>query len=538
MVFSSSFFSETMLPVGFILKEKYKILGHIDSWGFGNTYLAVTIANNVRVAVKEFFIKNINAYDDNHQVIVYNKNNQELFQKQMKKFFNEAQTQACINNSHVVNVTESFLCNQTAYYVMEFVDGQTLAQIIKTNGKPLDNDKAIDIFLQVIDALFAIHNKGILHLDIKPSNIMVDRMGTAKIIDFGTAKVAHGENDTISTFTPAYAPMEVHQQRPDAIGPWTDIYSLGATLYYIITAKKPPQETDIVDMGEKAFSFNENTDEMTRRLIVWMMKSARKERPQNVTEILKFMETGVLPRSREDEEHTMLHGEDSPFATVYNDNDEGQQQTVAERGGQGRKGDDVNGKRKKSHAGCWVFIILTLITAAVGYYLYDRGVLDKWFTREKQEIIVNDDSIQEINDSVNQERIKLEQEINYYDAMHSLLDEMKEKVERAQTEEEIDSLAKELDEKWNKTNRQYDGVELTDYHQNTLVKIMEELEKQIQEKLQTIQEEELLSIISNDDESSSSIEEDNSTEIDEDSLEQQPVTEEDESGDVIDDLLF
>ena len=69
-----------MLPVGYILKEKYRILGHIASGGFGNTYLAVTLANNVRVAVKEFFIKSINAYDDNHQVIISNKNNEQLFQ--------------------------------------------------------------------------------------------------------------------------------------------------------------------------------------------------------------------------------------------------------------------------------------------------------------------------------------------------------------------------------------------------------------------------------------------------------------------------
>ena len=530
-----------MLPVGYILKEKYRILGHIASGGFGNTYLAVTLANNVRVAVKEFFIKSINAYDDNHQVIISNKNNEQLFQKQMRKFFNEAQTQACINNPHVVHVTESFLSNQTAFYVMEYVDGQTLAQIIKSNGKPLDHDKALDIFLQVLDALFAIHNKGILHLDIKPSNIMVDRTGTAKVIDFGTAKVAHGENETVSTFTPAYAPMEVHQQRPDAIGPWTDIYSLGATLYYIITAKRPPQETDIVDYGEDAFHFNDTTDEQTRRLIVWMMKSARKDRPQNVAEILKFLETGAMPNSQDDEEHTVLQDNDSPFATVYTERDESQQ-TVVDSGGANRRTDgDRKDGQKKSHAGCWVFIILTLIAAAAGYYLYDNGLLDKWFGRQKGDITVNDDSIQEINDSIYQEKVRQEQEINCYDAMHGLIDEMKDKVGRAQTEEELDSLSKVFDKKWNDTNREFDGVDLTDYHQKTLVKIMEELEKQIQEKRTEFLEDEILSVLTDEDDTSSTDDEytdESNTETEADTLEQQPVTEDDDLGSVIDDLLF
>ncbi len=487
-----------MLPVGYILKEKYRILGHIASGGFGNTYLAVTLANNVKVAVKEFFMKNINAYDNNFNVLVSNRNNEEIFQKQMRKFFNEAQTQACITNAHVVHVTESFLLNQTAFYVMEYVDGHTLAQIIKANAAPLSVDRATDIFLQVIDALYAIHQKGILHLDIKPSNIMVDKMGVAKIIDFGTAKLFNEGTDTISTYTPAYAPMEVHQQRPDAIGQWTDIYSLGATFYYIITGKRPPQDTDIVDYGENAFRFPADVDSRTRNLIIWMMKPARKDRPQNVLQILKFLENGIIPGSHDEEEVTIVGDDNTSYATVYTKDG---RNGMADRDGQDDDDDDDDSgayrpKKKKSYAGCWIFLLLLALFAAVGYYLYANGMLDRFLTKGPVENVVEDDSLQEVTDSLYQQSLRQQQEIDYYDQLYALIDETGEKVKLATSAEELDSLSALFESDWTRLNRKFDGVELSEKHETTLVKLIDKLETQIKEKTTELQQDDLIDIIS------------------------------------------
>ncbi len=483
-----------MLPVGYILKEKYRILGHIASGGFGNTYLAVTLANNVKVAVKEFFMKNFNVYDDDFNVLVSNKNNEEIFQKQMRKFFNEAQTQACINNAHVVHVTESFLLNQTAFYVMEYVDGHTLAQIIKAKGAPLTVDKATDIFLQIIDALYAIHQKGILHLDIKPSNIMVDKMGGAKIIDFGTAKLFNEGTDTISTYTPAYAPMEVHQQRPDAIGPWTDIYSLGATFYYIITGKRPPQDTDIVDYGEGAFHFAPETDTKICNLIFWMMRPARKERPQDVLQILKYLENGIIPGQHVDDDVTIVSDDNDSYATVYTpDNSNGHNSQ------DDNEDDDWNRqdrpKKKKSYAGCWVFLFLLLLIGGVGYYLYANGMLDRFLNKGTEEITVNEDSLREVTDSIYQQSLRQQQEIDYYDQLYALLDETIEKVNRVDSTDQLDSLSSDFEREWDRVNRKFDGVELSKNHENTLLKVMEKLENQIKEKTEKLEESALMDII-------------------------------------------
>lgn len=486
-----------MLPVGYILKDKYRILGHIASGGFGNTYLAVTLANNVKVAVKEFFMKDINAYDENNNVVIANSNNRALFQKQMEKFLKEAQTLACIDNAHVVHVTESFQLNQTAFYVMEYVDGKTLAQIIKDNGAPLPIDKATDIFLQVADALYAIHKKAVLHLDIKPSNIMVDKAGVAKVIDFGTAKIYNEGTDTISTFTPAYAPMEVHQHRPDAIGQWTDIYSLGATFYYVITGKRPPQDTDIVESGNKAFLFGDAIDQKTRNLIIWMMRPSRKERPQNVQQILKYLESGTLPSTAETDDVTVVDDADNGYATVYEPDHES---TTSQRQPPARYGQDgvPTGGKKKSGAGCWVFLFLLILMVGVGHFLYSQGWLDRFLNREAPSVTVNDDSIQEIKDSIYLEKLRQEQEVDYYDQLYSLIDATSERVAQAEYSVQIDSLSRYFESEWDRVNRQFDGVELSDNHQSILMKVLDRLEAQIKEKKQELLNQEIMEIVPSD----------------------------------------
>lgn len=284
-----------MLKVGTILHGTYRIDSYLSSGGFGNTYVATNIEFDERVAIKEFFMKGVTQRDDNKTTVsVSNTENHNSFLEQKEKFKKEARRIRQLKNEHIVAVHDMFEENGTAYYVMDYVDGENLAERLKRTGRPLSEQEVRAILPQILDALKVVHEDGFCHLDIKPSNIMLDKGGKIKLIDFGASKQL-GANGTLTTNaptafaqTPGYAPREQMEQNLDKIGPWTDIYALGATLYNLLTNNKPPLPTDIDDdMSEdkhNALPFPESVGSL-RFLILKMMKTNRLQRPQSVTVI-------------------------------------------------------------------------------------------------------------------------------------------------------------------------------------------------------------------------------------------------------------
>ena len=273
----------SMLKVGTILRGTYRIDSYLSSGGFGNTYIATNIEFDERVAIKEFFMKGVTQRDDNQTTVsVSNSENTNSFQEQKEKFKKEARRLRKLQNEHIVKVYDMFDENGTAYYVMDYVDGENLAERLKRTGRPMTESEVRLILPQILDALKAVHNEGFCHLDIKPSNIMLDKGGKVKLIDFGASKQL-GANGTLTTNaptafaqTPGYAPREQMEQNLDKIGPWTDIYALGATLYNLLTNKRPPMPTDIDDdMSEDkhlALPFPESVGGL-RYLVLQMMKT-------------------------------------------------------------------------------------------------------------------------------------------------------------------------------------------------------------------------------------------------------------------------
>ena len=290
--------NESMLPIGTILHGVYCINRYLSSGGFGNTYIASHL-NDV-VAIKEFFMKGVTQRDDNQiTVSVSNSDNRIHYLEQKEKFKKEARRIRQLKNANIVNVYDLFEENGTAYYVMDYVDGENLAERLKRTGKPMTEQEVCKLLPQILDALKTVHEAGIWHLDLKPANIMIDKAGNVKLIDFGASKQLNVQKggattSTAISYTNGYAPREQMEQNYDKFGPWTDFYALGATLYNLLSNKRPPLPTDIDDdrTFDKHLSLPlpSETSTRTRQLILWLTKTNRQDRPSTVGQIVDFLE--------------------------------------------------------------------------------------------------------------------------------------------------------------------------------------------------------------------------------------------------------
>lgn len=282
--------NENMLPVGTVLRAgTYQIEKQIGSGGFGNTYVVRNLVFDEVYAMKEFFMKGI-TLREGLDVTVSVADNKATFESQRNKFKKEAVRIRKLNNAHIVKVHDLFDENGTVYYIMDFIDGQSLSEIVKSK-EPLSEKEALHIFHQMLEALSVVHSQEpqMLHLDIKPSNIMLDKSGNAFLLDFGSSKQVdtdHNMTSSAFTLTPGYAPSELIDGNKNRIGPWTDLYGLGATLYNVLTGHQPPTISEITEDGDDAFIFPETVSEKTRKLIYWLMSLSRAKRPKSVEEIL------------------------------------------------------------------------------------------------------------------------------------------------------------------------------------------------------------------------------------------------------------
>lgn len=280
-----------MLPIGTLLKQgEYRVERYIASGGFGNTYEVVHTRLPKRFAVKEFFMRGINQREG-VEVSVSLAENRESFNQMREKFYKEAERLAVLEEPHIVEVTDFFEENQTAYYVMKLIDGESLAATMKHTRKPFSEPEVRNVLSQVLPALETVHNQGIYHLDLKPGNIMRDAKGHCWLIDFGASKqLSAKDSKTLSTstglsYTPGYAPGEQLSGNMNRIGAWTDFYALGATIYNLLSCQTPPEPDDVRYDGERAFHFPASVSDDMRQLVLWLMQPDYPRRPQKVSEI-------------------------------------------------------------------------------------------------------------------------------------------------------------------------------------------------------------------------------------------------------------
>lgn len=287
----------SLLPVGTILHGTYSIESYLSSGGFGNTYVVTNVQFGETRAIKEFYLKGICQREgDSTTVSVSNSENTISFNQQCEKFKKEARRLRGLDNPHIVKVYDLFEENGTAYYVMDYVDGENLSTRLARTNTPLPEKTVLNYLNQILDGLQAIHNSGMLHLDIKPANIMVDKNDVVKLIDFGASKQQTSADGVTTTtgvyYTNGYAPIEQIAQSYDKFGPWTDFYALGATLYKLLTNQNPPSLSDIredsTDDKHIALAIPQ-VSKKTKQLVVWMMDDNRLVRPQSVKDIRVFL---------------------------------------------------------------------------------------------------------------------------------------------------------------------------------------------------------------------------------------------------------
>ena len=287
------------LRPGTVLQEgEYTIIQQLGAGGFGITYLAER--GGKRLCIKEFFPQDYYTRgEDAKEARVMS----ERFSQDMKryriKFRKEALNIARFDVNNIVKIHDVFDENNTSYYVMDYIDGTTLYDSVCRCGTPLDEARALGYIRQAGKALKHIHQHGTVHLDIKPSNIMIRHSDDmAMVIDFGLSKHYDDKGNPTTTtpggFSRGYTPLEMYQSTAERkYGPATDIYSLGATLYALLTATTPPEASEVAISGCPALP--NSISATTRNAIAKAMQSNPNHRPQSIDEFFALLDSVDIP---------------------------------------------------------------------------------------------------------------------------------------------------------------------------------------------------------------------------------------------------
>ena len=278
---------------------KYRVVRYIASGGFGCTYEAIHTTFNERVAIKEFFVKDFCSRDENSDnVVLLSETKRELLNRLRTKFRDEAIALHRLNHEGIVRVTDVFEENGTSYYVMDFIEGRPLSDIICDSCLP--ESIALKYIRQVCGALKYLHEHNCLHLDIKPGNIMIDNHDNAILIDFGTAKQydeCNGENtSTLIGMTAGYAPPEQMSNSVIRFFPATDIYALGATLYKLLTGSMP-LNANLRISGEELLPLPDGIGKSTCQAVTKAMALNKYNRPQSIENFLEILDSDVADSS-------------------------------------------------------------------------------------------------------------------------------------------------------------------------------------------------------------------------------------------------
>jgi serine/threonine protein kinase len=288
------------LAVGTPLREgAYIIESMLGQGGFGITYRATDARQQCTIAIKEFFP--IECHRQGRAVEPQQAGAADAFQAAKTKFLQESNILSNFHHPSIVRVHESFEENDTAYMVMEYLEGRPLSAVLQEHSGRLGEGEAIAYAERVGEALEIVHHAGLLHRDVKPDNIMVCRNGRVELIDFGTARdmaISQTQGHTV-VVTHGYAPLEQYAKHAQR-GVTTDIYALAATLYHLLTGHIPASAIDRAN-GVALRPPCELRPELSRPVndaIMWAMQLKVADRPQGVRRFLDALWEDPLSRKK------------------------------------------------------------------------------------------------------------------------------------------------------------------------------------------------------------------------------------------------
>ena len=330
------------LKIGTRLQNgKYILQKVLGQGATGITYLAsmrqtlegnlATFDEFVDVAIKEFYLKNECARGETtSNVVIPNRKNNLQVDQFKKSFIKEARRIAGLSHPNIVHVLGVFSENDTVYYVMQYIKGGSLKQLVERKGK-LSEDEAIGYTLEIASALDYMHErKKMCHYDLKPGNIMLNSKGHAMLIDFGIAKNYDDEGHETSTTPPGltkgYAPIEQYSSI-EGFSPKSDVYSLGATLYHMLLGVTPPEP--FAWMGTKFPKSQEGVSDKAWNLVKMMMAFTQEQRP-TMREVISYIEKNFaqVGKVHTEENEKVQHVTEDEY-TIYGDHDQDKQPSGA-----------------------------------------------------------------------------------------------------------------------------------------------------------------------------------------------------------------
>lgn len=280
------------LPSGYLLLN-YRIEKQISAGGFSLVYLAHD-ENNAPVAIKEYLPSALALREQGSLVQATSADNLNIFRYGMKCFFEEGLALAKISHPNVVRVTNFFRANETVYMVMHYERGRTLQDYILHRKKEIKENFIRRIFAELLGGLREVHAHKILHLDIKPSNIYIRLDGSPLLLDFGAARQTLTQEKTSLTpmYTPGFAAPEQYGHDRSKLGPWTDIYGVGASMFACLSGFAPQaanqrMEEDKQEAAKKTWA-GHHSDHLLE-LIDWCLQLDPLERPQSVFALQKAL---------------------------------------------------------------------------------------------------------------------------------------------------------------------------------------------------------------------------------------------------------
>lgn len=388
---------------------KYIIKKILGQGGFGITYLTEHSLLGTNVAIKEFFMKDFCCREDySTQISVSTESGREQVARFREKFLKEARNIAKMQHPNIVRISDVFEENGTAYYVMDYCERGSLAELLKLHPEGLGEALALKYIRQVASALEHIHEHRMNHFDVKPANILLNTQDNAVLIDFGLSK-QYDSNGSQTSTTPVgishgYAPIEQYKQGGvKDFSPATDIYSLGATLYKLITGQTPPDAQILIEESLPSFSSSNGI----KKAISKAMQIKRADRPQSVSEWMCLLDDtdepiskakadesmGIESTSISDIEETtkLVHEEDSPKEKQKKPGNNNKTQAIPQENGSSEAGHsskrlnikaEENSKKVKNLQ--WTskmikgYTITMAILLVILIFSYSRGIMFPW----------------------------------------------------------------------------------------------------------------------------------------------------------------